>query len=183
MSRFSRFTLLAALALATAPAASAQTFAVGLGGSVVNDTGTAANVGGFDFTGFHAFGELTFDRSRNVLLQVRYSRFGLPRGADDAPNLRVDAGLLSMGYFFQDAWWRAGFQAGLGVYHVVPKPLEPGQSRFDPREDVVGWHGGLVSVFDVSSRVDVRVEAIFHSLRTAQGHRPIFLTGVVAYRF
>lgn len=183
MKRFLRSASFAALVAVLSPAARAQSFAVGAGGAFVNDTGTAANVGAFDFTEFHAFGELALDRSRNALLQIRYARFGLPRGADDAPNLDVDAGLITVGYLFRDGWWQGGFQGGLGLYHVVPRPPEGGQTRFDPREDVVGWHGGVVTVFDLGPRLDLRLEATFHDLRTETDHRPILVGGGVTWRF
>ncbi|HEV8266798.1 MAG TPA: hypothetical protein VGR00_01140, partial [Thermoanaerobaculia bacterium] len=68
MKRRTPLLVLAAFAL-SATASEAQTFAVGAGGSLVNDTGTAATVGSFRTGGAFLFGELELER--DVFLQLR----------------------------------------------------------------------------------------------------------------
>lgn len=158
-----------------------ETFAIGVAGSLVNDTGTASNVGSFGTAGAHLFGEMKFDRWG--VLQARLSRFGLPGTAPDAPNLVVDSATLTVGYLFQEDWFRAGVYAGVGGYRLRPRDLEAGQVPVDDKENVFGWTGGLITIFDVAPHWDLRLEASGHLIRTVVGHKPILITAGVAYRF
>lgn len=169
--------LLPAAALAQNP----YDFAIGAGGTLVNDTGTAANVKSFGTGGGYLFFDVKIDRW--VVLQLRANRFTLPGTAPNSPNLRADAGTISIGYFFREEWWQAGMYVGGGVYDLRPNDPEPGQVAADGKETVLGWTGALVSVFDVSPRWDVRLEAGGHLIRTVNEHKPLFLAASVAYHF
>jgi hypothetical protein len=173
--------LVLALLSVCAHRGAAQPFAVGFGGSVVNDTGTAFDIPGWGTYEGHLFAELALED--NVALQVRASRFGLPGTAVDAPNLEVDAGTLSVAYLFREEWFQAGCFAGGGVYRVAPNDLEAGQVPKDVRETVFGWHGGIVTIFAISPRIDARLEASGHLIRTDVGHKTILLGGSIAYHF
>src|ERR1700675_4368272 len=105
--------LAAVLAALSVPAAAQVTrpsefpFAVGAGGSFVNDTGSAADVKTFSTGGFHAFCEVVLDPG--VVLQVRYESFLLPGSVSrppfqppvSGPRVRVNAGNISVGYVFR----------------------------------------------------------------------------------
>ena len=193
--RNARALALAALFAASPSLARAQTsplaefpFAVGAGGSFVNDTGRASDVKAFSTGGFHAFGEVILDPG--VLLQVRYESFLLPGSPSStpflsvsAPRVRVNAGNLSVGYVFHETWWEAGFFGGVGVYGLSPRAPEGGQTATDVSETVIGWHAGLLTVFQVARRWDLRVEAAGYLLRGDTPHKPILLGASLAYHF
>jgi hypothetical protein len=187
---------LAALLVFLCCSASAQTtrlqefpFAVGVGGSAVNDTGRPADVKAFSTGGFHAFFELTLDPG--VLLQVRYENFQLPGSASgtpflpavSAPRINVNGGNISVGYVLRETWWEAGLFGGVGVYGLSPRAPEAGQVPTDVSETVIGWNGGALLVFQLARRWDLRVEAAGYLLRTDANHKPITLGGSVAYHF
>jgi hypothetical protein len=187
--------LAAALAALSVPAAAQVTrpsefpFAVGAGGSFVNDTGPAADVKTFSTGGFHAFAEVVLDPG--VLLQVRYESFQLPGSASSTPlqppvsgpRVRVNAGNISVGYVFRETWWQAGFFGGVGVYGLSPRAPEAGQVAAEVSETVIGWHGGLLTVFQVARRLDVRLEAAGYVLRSDSSHKPLLVGASLAYHF
>lgn len=161
---------------------SAQAFAVGGGAGFVNDTGSVAKVGSFDHWSGHVFGELALER--NVLLQVRGSRFTVPGTASDAPNIRVNSATATVGYVFREEWFAAGLFGGLGAY--LFRPIAP-EGRFetvvDRDENAFGWTGGVVAIFDLGQHWDARMEASGHIIRTATQHKPILIGLSVAYHF
>ncbi|MFI5119340.1 MAG: hypothetical protein ACHQM4_02960 [Thermoanaerobaculia bacterium] len=164
-------------------------FAVGAGGSAVNDTDRPADVKSFSTGGFHAFFELALEPG--VLLQMRYETFLLPGSASSppfqpevsAPRVRVDAGNVTVGYVFREGWWEAGLFAGGGVYSLVPRSPEAGQTPVDVRETAFGWNGGALLVFQLARRWDLRVEAAGYLLRTHNSTEVVRLGGSVAYHF
>ncbi len=93
-------------------------FAVGAGGEWVTDNGRASDVKAFSNGGWHAFGEVVLEPG--VLLQFRYMSFALPGtpvvppfgAATSAPDVKVNAGLVSVGYLFREPWWDAGLVGG-----------------------------------------------------------------------
>jgi hypothetical protein len=194
--RNARAVALAALLAALSSPLAAQTtqlaefpFAAGAGGSFVNDTGPAADVKTFSTGGFHAFAEVVLESG--VLLQVRYENFLLPGTASStpfipavsAPRVRVNAGNISVGYVLRENWWEAGFFGGVGVYGLSPHAPEAGQVATDVSETVIGWHGGLLTVFQVAQRLDLRVEAAAYLLRSDASHKPILVGASLAYHF
>jgi hypothetical protein len=166
-------------------------FAVGAGGEWVTDNGRASDVKAFSNGGWHVFGEVALETG--VFLQMRYMSFALPGTPVDpvfgvgtpttAPDVKVNAGLMSVGYLFREPWWDAGLFGGVGVYSLDPKPLEAGQSSTDVKETVIGWHGGVMTAFHISARWDLRLEATAYLLRTDANHKPITLGGSVSYHF
>lgn len=164
-------------------------FAVGAGGEFVNDTGSAADVEAFSNGAWHAFGELVLEKG--VLLQARYMAFSLPGTPvvppfgvpTSAPDVKVRAGIMSVGYVFREPWWDAGFVAGVGVYGLSPNTPTGDQASADVAETVIGWHAGLLAIFHVATRWDLRLEATGYLLRTDQDHKPITIGGSVAYHF
>jgi hypothetical protein len=164
-------------------------FAVGVGGEWVTDNGRASDVKAFSNVGFYAFGEMVLEPG--VLLQFRYTSFSLPGtpvvpplGAPtSAPDVRVNAGLASVGYLFREPWWDAGLFGGVGVYGLNPKTPSGDQTSTDVKETVIGWHAGLITAFHVAAHWDLRVEATAHLLRTDANHKPITLGGSVVYHF
>jgi hypothetical protein len=164
-------------------------FAVGVGGEWVTDNGRASDVKAFSNGGWHAFGEVVLEQG--IFLQFRYMSFSLPGTpvvpafgtATGAPDVRVNAGLASVGYLFREAWWDAGLYGGVGVYGLKPGSPSGDQTSADVKETVIGWHGGVVAAFHVATRWDVRLEAAGYVLRTDANHKPITLGGSVAYHF
>lgn len=196
--RIARAPALVALLVALSSPAVAQAtrleefpFAVGAGGFAVTDTGRPADVKAFSTRGWHAFGEVVLEPG--IVLQLRYMNFSLPGTpvaptlgvgvATSAPDVRVNAGIASVGYVFREPWWDAGLFGGVGVYGLKPKTPSGDQTSTDVKETVIGWHAGLVTAFHVAARWDLRVEAAAYLLRTDANHKPITVGGSVAYHF
>lgn len=185
--------LLAAAASADAQVGAPRTqhfpFAVGAGGEWVTDNGRASDVDAFSNGGWHAFGEIVLEKG--VVLQVRYMSFSLPGTPfvppfgtpTSAPDVKVNAGIMSVGYLYREPWWDAGLVAGVGVYALNPKSPSAGQASLDVKETVIGWHGGLLTAFHIAARWDLRIEATAYLLRTDANHKPITVGGSVAYHF
>jgi hypothetical protein len=187
--------LAAVLAALSVPSAAQVTrpsefpFAVGAGGSFVNDTGQASDVKAFSTGGFHAFAEVVLDPG--VLLQVRYENFLLPGSVASppfeppisGPRVEVNAGNISVGYVFRETWWEAGLFGGVGVYSLSPRASPAGQAPTDVDETVIGWHGGLLTVFQIARRWDLRLEAAGYLLRTDSSHKPVLIGASLAYHF
>jgi hypothetical protein len=186
--RIARGPALVALLVALSSPAVAQTsrleefpFAAGAGGFAVTDTGRPADVKAFSTGGFQVFWEVKVEPG--VALQVRYENFLLPGSAVGAPRVKVNAGSVSVSYVFREAWWQAGFFAGVGVYGLSPRAPEAGQAPADISETVIGWHGGVRTVFELAPRWDLRVEAAGYLLRTDAPHKPILVGASLAYHF
>lgn len=164
-------------------------FAVGAGGEWVTDNGRASDVQAFSNGGWHAFGEVVLDTG--VVFQLRYMSFALPGTPVTppfgqtlpAPDVKVNAGIASVGYLFRERWWDGGFVAGVGVYGLSPKAPTGDQASADVKETVIGWHGGLVSAFHITTRWDFRLELNAFLLRTDANHKPLSAGGSVAYHF
>ncbi len=164
-------------------------FAVGAGGSFLNETGRSDDVKAFSTGGFHAFLELNLDPG--ILLQARYERFQLPGSASSAPfqpavaapRIDVDAGNVTVAYVFRETWWEAGLFAGVGLYGLAPQAPEAGQTPVDVRETVFGWNGGTLLVFQVARRWDLRLEAAGYLLRNDASLKLVRLGGSLAYHF
>ena len=128
-----------ALAQVGPPRSQQFPFAVGGGGEWVTDNGRTSDVKAFSNGGWHAFGEIVLEPG--VLLQVRYMSFTLPGTpvppafgpATSAPDVRVNAGLMSVGYLFREPWWDGGFFGGVGAYSLNPQSLS-GDQTLDGRE-------------------------------------------------
>ena len=195
--RLARFApVLALLALASDAAAQigpprtqTYSFAVGAGGYWVTDTGQASGVSGFSNGGWLAFGELVIESG--VVLQLRYQAFRLPGTPvtppfgqpTSAPDVDVRAGIASVGYLFREQWWDGGLVGGVGVYGLNPQTPTGDQASADVKETVIGWHGGLLTVFHVAEHWDLRLEANAYLIRTDANHKPITLGGAVGYHF
>jgi hypothetical protein len=194
--RITRAFALAALFAALSSPVAAQTtrlaefpFAVGAGGSSVNDTGRSADVKAFSTGGFHAFAEVVLEAG--VLLQVRYENFLLPGTASSTPfqpavsgpRVKVDAGNVTVAYVFREEWWEAGLFGGVGIYGLAPRSPEAGQTPVDVRETVVGWNGGVLLVFQLARRWDLRVEGAGYLLRSDLSTKLVRVGGSLAYHF
>jgi hypothetical protein len=173
--------LLPAALLATAPAAPAQTFAVGAGGGILNDTGSAANLDNFSTAAWHAFAEMKLDEG--IVMQARYTRMLLPPTAENGPDVDLDAATLTIGYLFKEDWWQGGFVVGGGGYWLRPKDPGPDQVVTDPAESVFGLSGGLVTIFTVNRKFDIRLEAIGHLLRDESSRKPVVVSLAVGWKF
>jgi len=193
---FFRDSLLAGLLAGLTLSAAAQTnrpaefpFSLGAGGFAATDTGRADDVKAFSTGGFRIFADVELETG--VFLQARYENFLLPGSAVDAPfqpaagspRVKVNGGSLSVGYLFREAWWQAGLVAGAGVYGLSPRAPDAGQVPADISETVIGWHAGLLAIFQLSRRWDVRIDATAYLLRTDASHKPILVGGSLAYHF
>lgn len=173
--------LLPVVLFSVTPSASAQVFAVGAGGGIVNDEGSAENLKNFSSGAGFGFVEMALEPG--LLMQARYSRLRLPPTAQDGPDVNVDAATLSIAYLFQEAWWQGGFVVGGGGYWLRPKTPGAGQVVTDPSQSVFGLNGGLLTIFTVNNRFDVRLEAIGHLVRDASRRKPIVVSAAFAYKF
>ena len=172
---------LAAASVLVGPAATAQTFAIGAGGGILNDTGSAANLDNFSTGAGYGFVEMKLEPG--VLMQARYTRMQLPPSAENGPDIDVDAATLTIAYLFKEDWWQAGFVMGGGGYFLNPKDPGPGQVATDPDESVFGLTGGLLTVFTVNRKIDIRLEAVGHLLRDSNSRKPVIVSAAVAWRF
>jgi hypothetical protein len=183
-SRSARAVLLAllpAVLLVLAPAAPAQTFAIGAGGGILNDTGSAENLKSFSTGAGFGFVEIALEEG--LFMQARYTRMQLPPTAQSGPDIDVDAVSLSIAYLFREDWWQAGFVAGGGGYFLRPKSPGAEQVVTDPNESVFGWNGGLLTVFAVNRNIDFRLEAVGHLVRDVSRRKPVIVSAAVAWRF
>lgn len=171
---------LAVVLVAPAPAR-AQAFAVGAAGLVVNDSGSAEDLSSFGTFGGHAFLELALEK--NVLFQLRYSRFELPAHYENSPNLTADAGDALVAYLFKDEWWRGGFIGGFGYYHTRPKSPKEGQVVQEQDETKFGIAAGVLTVFDLNRAWDIRLEGMVHFIRNSTSMTPITISAGVTYHF
>jgi hypothetical protein len=181
LARAALLSLLAAAFVLVGPAASAQTFAVGAGGGILNDTESAANLDNFSTGAWYGFAEMTLDPG--ILMQARYTRMQLPPSAENGPDVDVDAATLTIAYLFKEDWWQAGFVAGVGGYFLRPKDPGAGQVVTDPSESVFGLNGGLLTVFTVNRQINIRLEAVGHLIRDASSRKPIIFSAAVAWKF
>jgi len=182
--RLARAVLLALLPvalLAAAPVAPAQVLAAGAGGGLANDTGSAENFDSFSTGAFYGFVEVAL--RDGVLLQGRYTRMQLPPTAENGPDVDVDVASISIAYLFKEDWWRAGFVAGGGGYFLRPKSPGAGQVATDPKESVWGVSGGLLTIFTVNRRFDVRLEAVWHIMDDVSSRNPLVASAAVAWKF
>ena len=179
--RAASLVLLSAAVLVTAPAALAQTFAIGAGGGLLNDEGSAESLKNFSTGAGYGFAEIVLDQG--VLLQARYTRMKLPSSAADGPDIDVDAATLSVAYLFREDWWQAGFVAGGAGYWLGPKEPGPGQVALEQSTSRFGWHGGLLTIFALGRQADLRLEAVGHLIRDDDRRKPIVLSAAVAWKF
>ena len=84
---------------------------------------------------------------------------------------------------FREAWWQAGLVAGVGVFGLSPRDPEAGQLPADISETVIGWHAGLLTIFQLGRRWDFRIDATGYLLRTDASHKPILVGASLAYHF
>jgi hypothetical protein len=159
----------------------AQAFAVGGGVHIVNDVGSAAITSGFQTWGGSLFGEISLDR--RVVFQLRGSRFSVRGSGTGAPNIRVSSATATVTYLFSEEWFHAGLTGGIGGYFLRPVSPGPGEEVIDTDEDAFGFNGGLVTIFDVGPRWDLRLEAMGHLIRTSASRKPIQIGLSVAYHF
>ncbi|MBK9089031.1 MAG: hypothetical protein IPL90_08295 [Holophagales bacterium] len=181
LARAALLSLLSAASVLVGPSAFAQTFAVGAGGGILNDTGSAANLENFSTGAGYGFVEMTLEPG--VRMQARYTRMRLPPSAENGPDIDVDAATLTIAYLFKEDWWQAGFVMGGGGYFLNPKDPGPGQVATDPSESVFGLNGGLLTVFTVNRKIDIRLEAVGHLMRDASSRKPIIVSAAVAWKF
>ena len=173
--------LLAAVLFVLAPAASAQTFAVGAGGGVVNDTETLKSIDDFSTGAGFAYFEAILQPG--VHLQGRYTRMSLPPAAEGGFDTDVDAGTLTVAYMFNEAWWRAGFVGGVGAYVLKSQSVGLDQVARDTKESVFGWTGGVLTIFTVNRSWDVRVEGVWHLIQDEAKRKPLVVSASVSYKF
>jgi hypothetical protein len=159
----------------------AQAFAVGGVVTAVNDTGSAAVTSGFHTWGGHVFGEMTLER--HVVLQLRGSRFTVSGSGTGAPHIRINAATVNVSYLFSEDWFHAGLFGGFGGYFLRPVTPGSGEEVIDRNETSFGWTGGLVTIFDLGARCDVRLEATGHLIRSSAQRKPIEIGIGVAYHF
>ncbi len=181
LARAALLFLSAAASVFVGSAASAQTFAVGAGGGILNDTVSAANLDNFSTGAWYGFAEMTLDPG--ILMQARYTRMQLPPSAENGPEIDVDAATLSIAYLFKEDWWQAGFVMGGGGYFLHPKNPGPGQVVTDPDESVFGLNGGLLTVFTVNRKFNIRLEAVGHLLRDTNSRKPVIFSAALAWKF
>ncbi|MCM3876286.1 MAG: hypothetical protein NEA02_07690 [Thermoanaerobaculia bacterium] len=185
--------VLAGLSLSAAAQTNRQAefpFAAGAGGFAVTDTGRPADVKAFSTGGFRVYADVQLEPG--VILQARYDNFLLPgsevtvpafQPASGSPRVKVNGGSLSVGYMFREAWWQAGLIAGVGVYGLKPRDPEAGQVPADISETVIGWHAGLLTIFQLGRRWDFRIDATGYLLRTDASHKPVLVGASLAYHF
>jgi hypothetical protein len=173
-------TALLFLVASTFPAA-AQTFAAGGGGLILSDVGTGSDLSGFNSFGGFIFVEMEIEEYTH--LQFRASLFDLPGTQPNAPKLKTNAETATISYGFGENWWKAGFFAGVGAYHLAPKSLEAGQVSVDAKETVFGVNGGAFTSFMLARKWDARLEIQYTYIVSVVAHKPVAFTLGFAYKF
>ena len=184
LTRLLRAALLALLpvaSLAVAPRAGAQVFAVGAGGGILNDEGSAESLKSFSTGAGYGFVEVALEPG--LLMQARYTRMRLPASGANGPEIDVDAATLSIAYLFREDWWQGGFVLGGGGYWLGPRDPGPGQVVTDESTSRLGWNGGLLTIFSLGRNADVRLEAVGHLIRDENRRKPVVVSAAVAWRF
>jgi len=172
---------LAAVFLLVGREARSQSFAVGGGVAVVNDVGAPSITSGFQTWGGSLFAEMTLDK--RVIFQIRGSRFTVRGSGTGAPNIRTTAATATVTYLFSEEWFHAGLSGGIGGYFLRPVTPGPGEEVIDTNEEAFGFTGGLVTIFDLGPRWDLRLEGRGHLIRTNASRKPIELGIAVGYHF
>ena len=173
--------LLVLVSLVISPAASAQAFAVGAGGGVVNDTESLRSVDDFSTGAGYAYLEAVLQPG--VHLQGRYTRMKLPPSYAGGFDTDVDAATVSVAYLFNEGWWRAGFVGGVGAYFLRSKVGGLDGTITNTSESVLGGSGGLLTVFTVDRHWDLRVEGAWHLIRDEARRKPLVVSASLSYRF
>lgn len=173
--------LLVLVSLVISPAASAQAFAVGAGGGVVNDTESLRSVDDFSTGAGYAYLEAVLQPG--VHLQGRYTRMKLPPSYAGGFDTDVDAATVSVAYLFNEGWWRAGFVGGVGAYFLRSRVGGLDGSITDTSESVFGGNGGLLTVFTVDRRWDVRLEGNWHLIQDDARRKPLVVSASVSWKF
>ena len=180
-ARAALLALLPALFLLVAPAAPAQTFGLGAGGGILNDAGSAEDLENFSTGAFFAYGEMVLDEG--ILMQVRYTRMQLPPSGENGPRIDVDSATITIAYMFNQDWWKAGFVAGAGGYWLNPKSPGEGQVQTDRAQSVSGLTGGLLTIFSVNARFDIRLEAMGNLIRDENRRKPVVVGASATWKF
>ena len=167
--------------LLVAFAAPAQTFGLGAGGGIVNDSKTLESLDDFSTGAGYAYLEML--RQPSVLLQGRYTRMSLPPAAEGGFDTDVDAATLSVAYLFNEGWWKAGFVGGAGAYFLRSQTVSLDQIPTDTKESVFGFNGGLLTIFAVSPRLDVRLEANWHLIQDEDKRQPLVVSASATWKF
>lgn len=161
--------------------AAAQTFAAGGGGIILSDVGTGSDLSGFNSFGGFIFVEMQLEEYTSF--QLRASLFDLPGTQPNTPKLRTNAETATISYGFGEGWWKAGFLAGVGAYHLAPKALQAGQVSVDSKETVFGVNGGAFTSFMLARRWDARLEVQWTYIVSVVAHKPVSFTAGFAYQF
>ena len=166
--------LLAASFVLVGSAVSAQTFAIGAGGGILNDTESAANLDNFSTGAWYGFAEMALDPG--ILMQARYTRMQLPPSAENGPDIDVDAATLTIAYLFKEDWWQAGFvDGGRRLFPPSEGPRRRAGRDRSLRVRVRAERRVARTVFTVNRQINIRLEAVGHLLRDDEqpeaGHR------------
>jgi hypothetical protein len=159
----------------------AQVFAVGGGGMLSNDGLSTAGPSSFSKGGY--FGFLEMHLEMDTAIQLRVGKFRLPGKESDSPDVSVTEASLTVSYLFKENWFAAGFYGGGGVFRVVPDDPTAVQSPADPRENVWGLKGGVVTVVRLVKNFEFRLEGGVTYLAATYNHSPIVLGAGLSYRF
>jgi hypothetical protein len=169
-----------ALASVAAPSR-AQTFAVGAGGMLSNDGISSAGPSSFSKGGYFGFVEMHLEM--DTAMQLRGGKFRLPGKLSGSPDLTVTEASLTISYLFKEDWFEAGFYGGGGIFRVVPDAPTALQTPADPRENVWGLKGGVLTVIRLAKNFDLRLEGGVTYLAATYSHSPIVLGAGLSYRF
>ena len=96
----------------------------------------------------------------------------------------MDYGTVGVSYEFWEGDYTSGIFAGIGGYRIRPESAPAGFSQFsDPRETVLGWHGGVDGAFKILRPLSAVGRITVHGFRS--GVRRTILTADIGllYRF
>ncbi len=148
---------------------------------ILNDLGSSSDLSGFSTFGGFVFVEMQLEE--NVGFQIRAALFDLPGTQPNTPKLTTTAETATISYGFREEWWTAGVFGGLGVYHLSPKDLKPGQVAVDSKETVWGATAGAFTNFTLARRWDARLEVQWTYIKSVTAHKPAGFTAGFAYKF
>lgn len=168
------------VALLAAPA-SAQTYAAGVGGAFVDDTGNPGKDSSLSSAEWHVFAELQTEQA--TFFELRYTRMSLSGTVENSPELDVDAVESRVTYRFKEDWWEPGFFAGLGYYRTSPQDPSGDQVSVDQQEDAFGMVGGVSLAVRFGKSWEARLEGTGRYIATDVKHYPLSIGLSLAYRF
>ena len=186
---------LAALVLAAASAARAQSWGVGAQAGVVSDIGHSFHLDTFHNADYAAWFEYRLED--HVQLRGTFGSLKIPGAQSGAtissggstvtlPEFKTRMDYITVGtsYEFWEGDYTSGIFGGIGGYKVRPESVPPEfQSYADPSQTAFGFHYGADASFRIVSRLSLVLRLTYHNVRSDTVRDILSAGGGLIYRF